>query len=235
MQPITQEMIDAATIHYYWVDGGGPRTVTAGVTIGNKYSLLKQTTFNVQRPSVTVDVAVSTVSIGVLNGAKVVSLGSFPEDGSEITKGIEFTRSATTVSGYFSWTQIISTDSTLTTADLQTLRRIGTAVDGGRYYPIQSTAQAQDSPYEPLHAVARSISRDDDFSMYLMWQSPLAGSIRVPLRRVDWSWGFAASSTDGTTWSLDSGYVSPNPTVQDTTDYPIWSDVLTNITWTDGN
>ena len=55
--------------------------------------------------------------------------------------------------------------------------------------------------------------RNDSFKMYLLWQSPVPGSIPVPLRVTEWEAGF-------TGWPVISTYHSVDPPSQDTHNLP---------------
>jgi hypothetical protein len=71
-----------------------------------------------------------------------------------------------------------------------------------------------------------TITRNDRFSLYLMFKSSKDNSIWIPLRRLDWWWSAQVVSTSGTnTWSIQSySYQNINlPISQEDHSPPEWS------------
>jgi hypothetical protein len=107
-------------------------------------------------------------------------------------------------------------------------------------YSLSPDGNAVDSPYEWLDDPYVHYDRHDAFAMYLMWEhtwtpaSPRR-SIPVPLKVVNWYWGFTADrvadNDDGNDWDVTAEPTSTNPPAVDTTDYPEWDGRVKDVPW----
>jgi hypothetical protein len=72
--------------------------------------------------------------------------------------------------------------------------------------------------------------------MYLLYQLNAAGSIPVPLKRLDWSWSGTAQTNGIGGWQLLSASVAMQ-NVNVSADYPVWTNntltgtTITNNQW----
>jgi hypothetical protein len=98
----------------------------------------------------------------------------------------------------------------------------------------QSTTWAlNDDPYLGLTSNYSSVTANENFQTYFMYQPPTAGAIWVTLGVISWSWGGTAT-TDGSSWSASATSFSPSPagaTVMYTNSnaLPQWSTNITTI------
>jgi hypothetical protein len=104
-------------------------------------------------------------------------------------------------------------------------------------YVQSATNTAYDFPAAPLKSTFTSLSRKENYTMYLMWQSTAANSIMVPIGSQMWTyWGSAictnnscgsAASWTPTTQSAElSGQFVPSTASQPNDGYPIWNGLL---------
>jgi uncharacterized Zn-binding protein involved in type VI secretion len=89
---------------------------------------------------------------------------------------------------------------------------------------------AVDSPGQSLDIFPSnyvSVTGSGTFNMWMMFTP--SGGVSVPLQVVNWSWSGSATN-NGTGWSLVPGSAtnSPNPAGQDTENYPLWINNITN-------
>jgi hypothetical protein len=236
--PLTETDKNSDLVELYWVDSG-LKTVTFSGSI-NGVASTKNTAFDVHRPTATV----STQTTDIFRRGSQVEFGklgpSVPPG--ERAPGISFSATidaAGDAAGDLEWAQVVSDSIYAILESGQPIRHIAANdIDDG--YPYDTGKNTEDSPSselldprylqlfgEPLTEYRRHV----DFSMYLMWTSNTAGSIPVPLRRVDWFIDFTASSNNLINWNLDSSDHSVNPPDHDTTDYPTWDGLAQSAPW----
>lgn len=91
-----------------------------------------------------------------------------------------------------------------------------------------------DSPFEPL-ANTRSLTIDEDFSLFVMFRPPGATSRWVPLKSLDWEW-HAQVDAQGQNWVLGASG-GPNPVgpfeVGWVDDIPVWLRNASEWMWED--
>jgi hypothetical protein len=106
-------------------------------------------------------------------------------------------------------------------------------------YPEEHPPLTADSPANGVPSPAGTITaleRDDDFEMYLLWKPDSAGAQYVPLRIVQWEWGFDISAgSPGGTWILGGSYHSTNPPSQNTYVVPEWTSNVNDFGWIEGD
>jgi len=84
--------------------------------------------------------------------------------------------------------------------------------------------EVSDSPGTALQAGYQAKTRNDSFTMTLMFQPSGVGSaIFVPISSGGWSWGYdVTSSNNGRTWALASSFYGSN-SASPTTTFPNWT------------
>ena len=227
---ITQEMKDSPQPTFYFVDGGS-KTVEMGVTLNNKHSVLRSTTFDVNRPEMTLSAATSEVTIFHSLPSQVMFAVNDP-----LQQGITFTANGDPSPGHVEFLQMVVTSSATRLHENGTGQSASASnvLDGTFPYGSLSGAkisptQVVDSPDQPLETAFREYTRYDEFKMYLMWRSNRAGSIYVPLRSVDWWWSAHVVSEEGFIWEFapppapQQPAHSQNPPDQNETEHPEWS------------
>ncbi len=88
---------------------------------------------------------------------------------------------------------------------------------------------SDDSPAEPAKSSFSAVSRDDSFSLYVMYQSATPGSIWVPISVAAWSWNGMATNNPG--WTLVSSHFIPTNclTGSSASGFPSWTNRFSNL------
>jgi hypothetical protein len=238
----------SSNINFYWVDGASNRVVQCSAMVNGK-PVTGQAIFNVLRPMGQITATTGTVTldtnyvVGIDNNFSPI-YGFALHYGSPYpygTPGIIFSNSTTTPSGFSGnteWIQEITS----------TLRREQLNDGSGAWYRLQTTNVldtsypypdtiavnvSEDSPGKILNSSIMAVSVSDNFDRWLMFKP--TGGKWVPLRKVSWNWGGAASLSGTnwteTNWVLTSSNNSVNPTDTDSTNYPQWNSNITNSTF----
>ena len=192
----------------------------------------------------------STVAAYEIGDSRMLELGALDDPNPLInqTQGITFSiqNKDQNAGGVYQWVQLVSSTghATFTGAALRYSTN-GFVLDTNYPYlrPIDDQDNPVDSPKTERTAVAPmtvqdidSITRDDNFKMYLMWKwrddllDLNTDAIWVPLCVMAWHWDGGASEDQNGVWSLDYGSADHGPSV-DTTEYPAWTDNYTNFDW----
>ncbi|HKV42015.1 MAG TPA: hypothetical protein VJX67_22615, partial [Blastocatellia bacterium] len=210
---VTAATFTNAATTYYWVDGGDGRNVTFSCKAGGK-TISATTTFNVAQPtakfsSKTVGtISVDSACLNILALHYGCSLG---------VPGIKYTSSATIPAGFDGVTQLVqvvtSTTRTHSQSDGQPTAKGSNLLDTA--FPYGSD---EDAPEELFAGSDRSVSVNDSFTIWLIFQPKSDNSIWVPLMKLSWSWSASASPTH-----LFAPMNSPDQTGVSTTDFPLWS------------
>jgi hypothetical protein len=144
--------------------------------------------------------------------------------------------------GLLTWVQVVNGDFYNLTNSVGgvTFKPIcGSAVDnalnqGGYTYTAGTPTTVNDSPYVPVPTlpgpVYDLVALNESYSMYLMYQPNLSGSIPVPVAVIPWNWsGQAASYDNGVTWVKTYGNASPIGNANGTTNgvFPQWISTCT--------
>jgi hypothetical protein len=209
-------------VGYYWVDGGDGRQVTYTATVGGQ-QFSATTTFNVKRPTASITATTGEVAADDALGAWKLHFGI--PNGGKGSDGIYFERTLTEPAGFeggtAKWVQVV--DYFLLRRRLvNTWEYIVMSLRLDTAYPYSANASTQDSPSNSLSAAFNRYTREDEYSMYLMYR-PASGGIDVPLRKVSWSWSGQASRVGGGPgFALDDSDHSANPSDEDCTDHPEW-------------
>lgn len=215
---------------FYWVDGGS--RVVAVTVIVNGVQGTANATFNVLAPQgyITPEaLGAAAISIRIL-GNPPGSFATYGPVGG--IGGVRFTRVYDMPAGYggnFQWVQIVNaTGGTRTVAATGEVQRnnCGPALD--TTYPYSSNITTEDSPAQELLPGFSARTRSDTFMITVMFRPSLVNSIWVPLAKVDWSWGFSATSVDGGgTWSISSATPAGVLAASPTTSFPTWNSIIT--------
>ena len=212
----------------YWKNPGTAvvevSVVVNGVTGSN------HTTFNVVGPTVSMIATGASASQINIHSGPVVRCGT--STGSDVCA--EFNFSFSMPSGYsgtadnFIFSQFASLNISRTNASSgaqQNVQCFGN--DTSHPYPKEGPQTTSDSPSQPLAIGYSAWSRTDTFTMTLLFKPSLSGAIFVPVRSVDWSWAFQATSSDGgNTWSLPGRTPPGNLSVNTNPLIPTWTSTL---------
>lgn len=225
---ITQDMIDAEEITFYFVDGG-TKVVDVGVTVNNQVSVVRSTTFSINRPATGLNVSTTDINIFVQAPDDIVQFANATTD------GMTFTATGDPSPGQFKFVQLGQGTVTRNDGTTGQVRTHPFGLDTSfPYSALLAPNVAVDSPFEALKFGYVHYNGHDTFTMYSMWQSNKAGAIMVPLKSVDWWWSFDVTR-NGVLWDWTPGVTTPLHstvhTVVDTTDHPEWNDNMMNTQW----
>ena len=111
-------------------------------------------------------------------------------------------------------------------------------VTGPPNLAMSGTSDAVDSPATPVNTSGASVSRSEQFAMYLMWTSSVASSIPVPIGFEDWGFSGSASCKSScnaaTSWKAatiasatgTTGGYQKSAAPQPNYGYPTWSGLV---------
>jgi hypothetical protein len=146
------------------------------------------------------------------------------EKARQLTPGIAFTMDVDESQGEFFWVQTVEVMATQTLPDGRSIRWQGEGLD--TVYPYGNETQVYDHPGVGLMPYTIAASYEGNFDMYLMFRPKTPGAIETPLVCVEWSFSAQASRLAAGTGSDKWSYLqhaTPQPDVEDTTDYPEWT------------
>jgi hypothetical protein len=135
--------------------------------------------------------------------------------------GIKFERGSPLIpngfSGSYQWVQLVrvdreAIDPTGTFRD----QRIG----NDKTYPYSTDNITFDSPNQVLASDTQRMTIADRFSMYLMFQPNITGSIWVPLKKIDWGWNVVVVPTMFS-WRIES-QSKTGPFITNTSEHHQW-------------
>ena len=235
---LESQHLSQSSVQFYWVDGGEGRQiqVTANVN-GTPYSATA--TFNVKRLVVSVTTTTGSTTIYTVEQHQELVFGSIPFS----VEGIRFFRNSfqlpTGYSGDTYWLQTINYTSKRTLSDGQTVQTAsGIGLDD--LFPYSSfdpnSGSTADSPGFCLRVCgdAPSISKLEvqiSAEMWLMFKPKNLPngeeSIYVPLKKVNWNWSAIATRGSDFLFTLTNSSNTQNPIAEDTTNFPIWSIIVT--------
>ena len=223
--------------YYYYVDAGVKTINLTAQTLSGQ--VVRTGTIDVQRPDYLMNSSFGAVQIT----SRLNELGEWVPAvrfGSNAIQG--FTLTSFPVGnnpGSHSFTQLI--DSTITLASDATRAVKLEVVDDGSGILDQDnfsdpSESYWDSPWSlleqnldylnpPAYIITNYLSRDDNFTTYLQWQSDKAQSIRVPIKRYSWFWMTEVTAPPGEGYRLEFQYHTSNGFIvgTDTTDHPEWT------------
>jgi hypothetical protein len=231
------------TCEFYWVDGGA-KTVQ-GKILAFGQQLLAKTVFTVKRPNigflVTAPGEIRADNNYKLPGTYLHFGGN--KIGTNIVPGIKFEALSTDIDGQIFFIQVGSNFVAYSGADGTNYSGSGSGVDNGtdendyqyRLDPTAGPFATTDLPASLLSNSVTSVSRADDFLMYLMFEPEISGEkLPVPIKEVHWSWSATAALTNTplNLWSLTSRRAPENPQPTDTDRYPQWTNHMLPQRWT---
>ena len=214
-----------SNVKFHGIEGGMGRRVKYSFTIDGR-TVSRYTKFNVLRPHADGDASKPVTSwTETFEGGVQINMGfnNTPEiifgaysNGVFTEQGIEFHYKSTDVfyGGLLKWLQIGERTTTGAHYDgTQVQGHYGAGLDGSFPFLAVDGAKAYDAPGIELDPSWRSLATEGNYRMYLMYQSPIANRIWVPLVYVDWRFKASAQSADGINWNLvpDSREWSKNP------------------------
>ena len=179
-----------------------------------------QTTFNIQRPYVTVYCQISSsFSIANKDGKQYLWFGN------NITHihGIDLNGAYYgAINGNFCWVQVINIGS-ISIRPGEGENSILNARDGG--FPYELGLSMNDSPHIELPSTALTVYQSLEASAFLLFKPQGNDTAWVPLAKVDWSCeGFAKKINN--VWTIDNTTYPPSYTLTDNaTAHPTWERV----------
>jgi hypothetical protein len=181
-----------------------------------------------------------------------MNFGTPGVNGAQDLDGITFATSpaiTTTFGGTFAWLQLVNRVNTFTFTNgaPQTLNSDGFVLDNGRsangqpqynsnngwLYPFNPGQKgALPSPVD-LPAVGlsgtslSSVTTNQQFQMFLMYQPSGANSIWVTLQQVNWNWAATIAFGNGAWGTPTNPSFAANPTGTRSASLPLWSNAIT--------
>ncbi len=185
-------------------------------------------------------------------GGPSMNFGTPGVNGAQDLDGITFATSpaiTTTFGGTFAWLQLVNRVNTFTFTNgaPQTLNSDGFVLDNGRsangqpqynsnngwLYPFNPGQKgALPSPVD-LPAVGlsgtslSSVTTNQQFQMFLMYQPSGANSIWVTLQQVNWNWAATIAFGNGAWGTPTNPSFAANPTGTRSASLPLWSNAIT--------
>jgi hypothetical protein len=211
-------------VTFYWVEGN--KVLVSCNVIANGKLIPAKSTFLVL-PAIGTLQADFITNVAI-NGGTNVSLGGNPLPGIRFL-GAGYAPYGLISQGKWEFCQVVrstdvkvnlSTNAGENPASL--VRNFTNALDKSYPYPTVQTQgnvfATLDNPREPTVGSVK-LWRDDVFTMFFMFQpTNVAGSIPVPVRKIDWSWGAIVTSAT----NLASGYANIVEQNQIATTHPSW-------------
>ncbi|MGH9878694.1 MAG: hypothetical protein ACRD5H_13745, partial [Nitrososphaerales archaeon] len=204
---------------FYWADGtlpGVAKEVSVTAHVAGKMRT-KKAVFNLVKPEATSLRATHQGEIKVVSSFIKYGLG----DSGDLP-GIKFETGGTIniptdFNGSTQWVQLVrvnreAIDPRGTFRD----QRVGNDVT----YPYSTDSITFDSPSQVLVSDTQRMTIADRFSMYLMFQPNIAGSIWVPLKKIDWGWNVVVVPTTFS-WRIES-QSKTGPFITTTAEHQIW-------------
>jgi hypothetical protein len=234
---------------FHWVDGANSRTIQCSATALGK-TITGQATFNVLKPSADL-LGFTNSSVVSIDADYAYLLGTALHFGTDAQLagqtnwGMRFYVTNIVLNGcssdaVFFLVQAGTTEAEHNFTNSTSSRYSGSGLDT-RYpaFPPSSATlpwwSEDDPPGESADGSAQ-VWRSDHFVMYLLYQLNAAGSIPVPLKRLDWSWSGTAQTNGIGGWQLLSASVAMQ-NVNVSADYPVWTNntltgtTITNNQW----
>jgi hypothetical protein len=216
------------SVTFYWTTPG-TRPVTFSMTLSTGDILEATATFNCVAPTASITAVTSSVNVGT-DALPFPGYGLYFNSNSGVP-GITFSQ-AVSVPGGFSgateWLQIVQSSSDARTSSAGTQHTNVPAGCLDTEYPYSPNSKASDTPAQPLQSAYYSYTRQDSFTMFLMFQP--TGGIFVPVRLVNWSWGGTACMSPSTApgcdernWTLANANWIPNPSDAAPSGNPSWT------------
>lgn len=241
------EALTAADLHgnpgiqFYYLKAGTP-TVSADVFFHGRHWPQRSKTLNVEAPMVVSLLRTHTGTVGLGNWDTYYGLhsGGASEVGMEVTCRL-------TGPGHFDgqvgFVQLVKSDRSyipigggaahaiLDTAGDYWLDNTAPYPGGGSL--SAGTTASFDTNGTPGQEVLRNgswsrVDLRDDFQMFVLYKPGGAGSVWVPVGRLDWGWGATAESPNGITWNMTGGAQFPSST-STWPDAPQWQAVARNV------
>ncbi len=223
---VTNIMLTNSTVNFYWYRPATNLVVECSA-ISQGQTMTKKTTFNVIAPSFTFTICPSNVvalDSQYGDGGLYLHFGNITGAPGMTFKAVPSSLVESNFGGAFM--QIISSSQTKRwSSPIRQIRSITNAYDNAAV-SAQMTNGAiimEDSPREPAPLFYDGITRQDNFSTYLMYKSSREPSIYVPLSKASWSWGGGGTNVLG--WSLANAVFSPTNCQNSTSwpEFPAWS------------
>jgi len=202
---------------FYWADGtlpGVPKEVSVTARVAGQ-TRTRKAVFNLVKPEaipiITHQGEIKVVSSVIHYG--LAEPGDLP--------GIKFDKGAvimpTGFNGSIQWVQVIRTDrEAIDPTGTYRDRRIG----NDKAYPYSPDSITFDSPSQALASNTQKMTIADRFSMYLMFQPNITGSIWVLLNKIDWGWNVVVVPTTFS-WNIES-QSKTGPFTTTTAEHLIW-------------
>lgn len=226
-----------SNVAYCWIDSGLMQTKVSASFAGQ--IMTGQAWFNVVKPTgfvlaTTGTIAVDTNFSGTAPEGNFVNAFALHYGNPDGVPGITFSNTIAVPNGFsgsFEWVQVINyvgagvENSNGVWINSHTIPLVTNVLDST--YPYDTTNEADDSPAQIADQYSDlGITEAFNANMWLMFQ-PTNGQV-VPLKVVNWYMS-ATAARSGTNWMLTSTNNNVNPSFQDTTTFPIWSNNVQNF------
>lgn len=227
--PFVVTQLSAPIVNFIWVDRGSHpiRLIVEVIKGEERVSVSAQATFRVKKPEYTFDgrqtpTAKTQVSIDSLVKAEFQTI-------------VRLDRRGEGADGKTCWAQVVNQSIRNNDANGQQSTLSQQGIDQAFPYPGTPETEFSDQPsMNHLNPPTTAFSAHDEFTTWLMWQSPKNGAIWVPIQKADWRWWFSTSFfPEESLWTINAadpgGFIDPSHTGRwrlifgaDTTVFPEW-------------
>lgn len=236
---LTAGDLTKSNLVFFWIPqhGEGSKTVSVEAEVEGK-KCTANVTFSVKCPTLnSFTSATGAIAIGNAWGS-----GLEMHCGTPTTPGIKWTVEVTPPAqgaGKLKLTQILKASLTRTTTggtvntwtipdwwlDVTDPYESGGTIAAS----TKATLTSSDSPGMPLVRGFKAGTVSMTFKIYAMYKPNGAGSIWVPLGKLDWGWSGSATSSDGGgTWTGSGSHTATNPSGAKTDEFVTWVDHKTD-------
>ena len=242
---VTNFPLNNSNVVFYWVDGG-TKQVQCSATVAGK-TVTGKVTFNVNKPLPNFSVEAWG---SVTADANYIDPGLYLHFGKGTGNDIGIAMSLTNVpinpsNGIFYGAYFVTQ---LLGKNVRENVTTGTNVSGWQFDQQGLDNQVEfdkvtasmpgdltsnplwvDSPSIQFGGIYRWVSESESFTNYLMFLPPGGNSIAIPMYLASWGWTGSAK-TNGASGGILLSHSVPPPTVAVTTDFPQWTNLVTNDT-----
>jgi hypothetical protein len=239
--PVELTELNQQSIGFYWWQGGNNQEVQYRITVnGIQYSF--SATFNVATPTGNVSLIPGENGNNGLIDTELSFGNWFLTYGVGAQAGIRLRPDVQVPSGYngsIQWVQTYKLSRRLQNKNNTWVRAQREGVDQTYPYPFLNSnifpSDMEDRPRQQLTGVStfnwKRAEVDDSAKVWLMFQPSAAGSIWVPLRKIEWAWSAVAVKNGSDQWVKTASNVS-GPAYASALDFPVWSANVKDVSYT---